>query len=121
VDRVETGNMLARVGDPRFNPDLWHLPVEAESPLGLVEIPAGTFWMGEGDEKHEIHLSRFFIGRYPTTVGQLRAFADASGYETAYSIGPSDIVNHPATRVAWHDDRILQVANGCARFLRRHT
>jgi|SRR5438128_7145617 len=42
--RARSGDMLARLGDPRFRADAWCLP--DESLLGFVEIPAGVFWMG---------------------------------------------------------------------------
>jgi sulfatase modifying factor 1 len=55
-------------------------------------VPAGSFMMGspaaeigrEDDEgpRHEVRLSAFSIGRYEVTVGEFRAFVQATGYRT---------------------------------------
>ena len=47
VDRMQAGDALADVGDPRFRADAWYLPDEPL--LGFVEIPAGPFLMGSDD------------------------------------------------------------------------
>jgi sulfatase modifying factor 1 len=56
-----------------------------------VSIPAGTFTMGspsnEGDRsadetQHQVTLSAFKMSKYEVTVGQFKAFVDASGYKT---------------------------------------
>lgn len=81
--RVRAGDLLSRVGDPRFHAQRWHLP--AEPLLGFVEIPAGAFLMGsdraldpiaDDDEcpPHQLFLSRFFVARFPVTIAQFRAF-----------------------------------------------
>lgn len=55
--RAKAGTALADVGDPRFDPEMWFLPVRMpdvgadgnlppEPLLGFIEIPAGPFWMG---------------------------------------------------------------------------
>jgi formylglycine-generating enzyme required for sulfatase activity len=86
--RARAGDGLARVGDPRFDEQKWHLP--GEPLLGFVEIPAGPFLMGsdrshddvaDDDELplHEVVLPRFFVARFPVTIAQFRAFvADAA-------------------------------------------
>ena len=38
--------------------------------LGFVEIPEGSFTMGEGEPRHEVSLPTFYIGRYHVTVAQ---------------------------------------------------
>jgi hypothetical protein len=49
-DRVTAGNVLSRLGYPRFIPDHWHL--SDDSQLGFIEIPAETFLMGS-DRKRD--------------------------------------------------------------------
>jgi formylglycine-generating enzyme required for sulfatase activity len=88
VDRVQAGDALADLGDPRFRADAWYLPDEPL--LGFVEIPAGVFWMGSpqrdrlayDDEKprHRVMLPRYYIAHYPVTVVQFRTFVEASNY-----------------------------------------
>ena len=56
----------------------------------MVVIPAGTFRMGNIQEKgledekpvHEVTLDAFAIGRNPLTVGESRRFVEATGYQT---------------------------------------
>ncbi|MBZ0279523.1 MAG: formylglycine-generating enzyme family protein, partial [Anaerolineae bacterium] len=51
--------------------------------IDWVEIPAGTFLMGDGKEQHEVYLPTYFIGRYPVTYRQFQAFLDADdGFES---------------------------------------
>src|SRR6185369_8055328 len=53
--------------------------------------------------RHSVTLSRFWIGRYPVTVGQFRAFVEASGYcseESDWEDGSSTL---PVARVSWND------------------
>jgi formylglycine-generating enzyme required for sulfatase activity len=88
VERAAAGEVLARLGDPRFRADAWYLPDEPL--LGFVEIPAGPFRMGSDKKRdpeawddelpeHEVTLRRYFIARYPVTVAQLRAFVEDGG------------------------------------------
>ncbi len=99
-ERALAGKTLAKLGDPRFDPERWFLPRE---PLfGFVEVPAGPFLMGEGKERHEVTLPAFFVGRFPVTVQQFRAFVVHSGYEAnpeALEAG----ANQPIRLVSWHD------------------
>lgn len=52
----------------------------------LARIPAGDFLMGaadgEADERpvHRVHLSEFFIGRFPVTNDEYARFVRATGY-----------------------------------------
>ncbi len=99
-ERALAGRTLARLGDPRFDPERWYLPDEPF--LGFVEVPAGTFRMGEGQNEHQVTVPGFYIARYPVTVAQLRAFVDESGYEVTPS-ALEGFANEPAVRVSWHD------------------
>ncbi|HHS96674.1 MAG TPA: NACHT domain-containing protein, partial [Chloroflexi bacterium] len=110
VLRARAGNTLARLGDPRFNPDLWHLPDEPL--LGFVEVPEGPFLMGSDPERdsmaykdetpqHRVVLPTYYIARYPVTVAQFRAFVEASGYEPDTRRSLEGLDNHPVVRVTW--------------------
>ena len=90
-ERCEAGAMLARIGDPRFDPRVWSLASEVEAPLGFLEVRAGSFLMGSDlardaaaykDEQpqHSMALPGYFIARYPVTVAQFKAFVDKSGH-----------------------------------------
>jgi predicted NACHT family NTPase len=56
-ERAAAGDVLAQLGDPRFDPARWHLPVRyrsADEPaLGFVKIEPGPFVMGsrKGDKE----------------------------------------------------------------------
>ncbi|MGB8645787.1 MAG: SUMF1/EgtB/PvdO family nonheme iron enzyme [Anaerolineae bacterium] len=111
AELVRAGEYLGRLGDLRFRQDRWHLPDE---PLwGLIEIPAGPFQMGSDPARdrdssedewpsHVVTLPLYYIGRYPVTVAQFRAFIQDSGYdhcEPDVGTGPD---NRPVTNVSWH-------------------
>ncbi|MCP4108782.1 MAG: SUMF1/EgtB/PvdO family nonheme iron enzyme [Desulfobacteraceae bacterium] len=119
-ERVDAGNVLGRLGDPRFKPDLFYLPDGKD--LGFVKIPAGSFLMGtekkdadkliaEGlpdvwvnleQPQHKVVLSEYAINHYPVTVAQFRVFVQDSGYETdgRWKNGQD---NHPVVYVSWND------------------
>jgi formylglycine-generating enzyme required for sulfatase activity len=99
-ERALAGKTLAKLGDPRFDPERWLLP--REPLLGFVEVPAGPFLMGEGKQQHEVTLPAFFIGRFPVTVAQFRAFVEQSGYEV-HPLAIEGVANQPATAVSWED------------------
>lgn len=107
-ERVEAGNVLAKLGDPRFNPDIWHLPDDEE--LGFVRIEAEKFLMGsdtdEDDEfpQHEVKLSEYWIAKYPVTVMQFRAFMKDTYFEAAKEWHEyNKTENHPVVYVSWHE------------------
>jgi formylglycine-generating enzyme required for sulfatase activity len=110
--RVAAGDGLAQLGDPRFRADAWYLL--AEPLLGFVEIPAGPFLMGSNkahdpdavyDElpQHEVTLPRYFIGRYPVTVAQFRAFVEGSGSPPENPESLQGLANHPVVSVSWYE------------------
>jgi formylglycine-generating enzyme required for sulfatase activity len=99
-ERSLAGKTLARLGDPRFDPEHGFLPREAL--LGFVEVSAGKFLMGDGDSQHKVELPRFFISRFPVTVAQYSAFVASTGYGAdPRSLG--GVANHPVTDVSWND------------------
>ena len=119
LHRAHFGAALGRVGDHRFRADAWYLPNEPL--LGFVEIPAGPFRMGSDhssdpqardeelwpDGAPQAETGRYFIGRFPVTVGQFRAFAeDRSGNAGFLATDPDalrGIENYPVTQITWHD------------------
>jgi formylglycine-generating enzyme required for sulfatase activity len=76
-ERAAAANALAKLGDPRFDPEMWCLPKEN---LGFVEIPRGPFIMGEHGEEHMVNLDLYYIGKYPVTVSQYQEFVRAGSY-----------------------------------------
>ena len=112
VQRVAAGNALAQRGDPRFRPDAWYLPAEAL--LGFVEIPEGAFLMGSDLQKdpeayadeapqHVMTLPRYFIGRYPITGRQFRAFIDDTQHKPENEGSLYGPPNHPVVWLGWLD------------------
>lgn len=112
VERAAAGNTLARLGDPRFRADAWHLPDEPL--LGFVEIPGGAFEMGsdkkhdamafdEEEPQHSVTLPRYYIARYPVTVAQFQAFVHDSGHTPEDADSLRGLPNHPVVNVSWHE------------------
>ncbi len=110
--RVSSGNTLARLGDPRFDPKRWYLPDEPL--LGFVPVPAGKFIMGSDPKKdleasddelprHRLSLPAYYIARYPVTVAQFRAFVKESKYRPGDEDSLRGIDNHPVVLVTWYD------------------
>ena len=65
--RALAGDVLSRLGDPRFDPQQYFLP--CGDGLGFVPIP------GRDDLR---------FAQYPVTVAQFRAFVEHSGFELGY-------------------------------------
>ncbi len=113
LERVNAGNALAVLGDPRFNPEKWYLP--DDETLGFVEIPVGPFGMGSDKKRdrdafdnemprHSIDLSGFSMAKFPVTVAQYRCFAE----ETEKALDSdwkrfNRFDNHPVVMVSWHE------------------
>ena len=132
LKRAQAGDLLAAFGDDRDGVGLKdHLPN-----IEWVKIPAGEFWMGsdatvdpnaEDDEqpRHRVHVSEFWMSRYPVTNAQYQAFVEDKGYEKAsyWEAGggweykeqygwkgprPFDdprfaLANHPVVGVSWYE------------------
>ena len=113
VERAAAGNTLAQLGDPRFRAEAWYLPDEPL--LGFVEIPPGSFLMGSDEARdrdadddelpqHPVELPAYYVARYPVTVAQFRAFAQASGHQVREPWAQYNRVgNHPVVIVTWYD------------------
>ena len=94
AERAEAGDLLAALGDPRFNAERWFLPEDPT--LGFVAIPQGAFPMGEDGRK--TNTGAYYLARYPVTVAQFAAFVEDSGFEP----GNRDCLGDPGNRpVAW--------------------
>ncbi len=97
--RARAGDILARLGDPRFDAEHWYLP--AEPLFGFIEIPAGDFKMG--DSLHRVSLPHYYLAHWPVTVAQFTAFARDSGHKPSYPNCLNGITNHPVVYVTWHE------------------
>jgi formylglycine-generating enzyme required for sulfatase activity len=104
------------------------------SDVDMVGIPGGVFEMGSAtgrdDERpvHGVRISAFSLSRTAVTVGQFRAFVDASGYRTEAERSGGCVVftgrgwdtrrdadwrdpgfsqgdDHPVTCVSWNDSQ----------------
>jgi formylglycine-generating enzyme required for sulfatase activity len=72
-----------------------------------AEVPAGEFWMGEGDQAHRVFLDAFWIAHVPVTNAQYRFFVEAGGRKPPrhWEDGriPAGLESHPVVYVSWHD------------------
>jgi formylglycine-generating enzyme required for sulfatase activity len=80
TERALAGNTLAQLGDPRRE-------VMTIADMQFCLVPAGPFWMGDGNEKQKepnCNLDYdFWISRYPITNTQFAEFVKAGGYQEA--------------------------------------
>jgi formylglycine-generating enzyme required for sulfatase activity len=133
LERAVAAKALAALGDPRFSPEHWWLPKELN--LGFVEIPAGPFQMGSDPEedsasyederpRHSVTLPGFWLSRYPVTIGQYRAFVEASGYRPADPDWQDGFSTQPVVWVSWNEalaycqwlgERLRDLASGSER------
>lgn len=98
----------------------------------LVLIPTGRFQMGSTEYEHAIAVKAgaqkpwlerelpahwvgieqsFALGRYPVTVGEWRAFVQATGWESKLDVdwqapGFKQDERHPVVCVSWHDAQL---------------
>ena len=114
--RARIGDLLAELGDPRFDPERWYLP--ADDMLGFVRIDADPgFMIGtrKSDRKriaaaigHDVGEDEindrctpspeFHIARYPVTVAQFRAYL----HDAKTAPGDPDALRDPDNRqVRW--------------------
>ena len=112
TERAIAGNSLSRLGDPRFDPEMFFLPNDEE--LGFVRIRAGEFVMGsdkkrdkyagENETLHTVELSEYYIARYPVTVAQFRVFMKETGHYTDEDWERFNTHDtHPVVNVSWED------------------
>lgn len=108
--RLEIGDELARIGDPRRGVGLRS---DGLPDIDWVEIPAGEFLYGE--DKETRFEDTFWIARYPVTNAQYQAFIDDGGYRdkrwweglAEKSDKPKrsrfSPANRPRTDVSWYE------------------
>ncbi|WP_300449128.1 SUMF1/EgtB/PvdO family nonheme iron enzyme, partial [Accumulibacter sp.] len=119
--RAQAGDVLAQLGDPRFDAQRFFLP--ADEMLGYERIAADPGIMigtrpgdrervsriaGYGLQDDEINdtptpTPEFYIARYPVTVAQFRAFVEATGYPIGDSNALRDPDSRPVRWVSWHE------------------
>jgi len=112
--RAAAGNALGQLGDTRFHGrKQWYLPKDDQ--FGFIEIPAGEFLMGNNKKddpdasdselpRHRVELPAYYIGKYPVTVAQFRAFMEANpGFKVSDSDCLKGPANHPVVQVTWHE------------------
>jgi len=78
----------------------------------FVHVPAGEFWMGaEADDPqastdelppHPLTLSEYWIGKYPVTQRQFRAYLEASARPGRWKVETGK-EEHPVVHVNWPD------------------
>lgn len=107
--RVDALALAQQPKDPLHRSGLAYL--EALLGLPMVWVPPGPFLMGSDkgrdpqafdDElpQHQVMLPGYWVGRYPVTAAQFRAFVEVSGYHKDSLKGADD---RPVGRVTWHD------------------
>jgi formylglycine-generating enzyme required for sulfatase activity len=121
TQRAQAGDVLAALGDPRFDSDRFYLP--ATDMLGFVRIPADmTFSIGSrkdlsnsfqsnigldipDDELNDAvtPTQEFFIGRYPVTVAQFQKFLDDTPMGRSRSFDLRDPGNRPVRKLSWSE------------------
>ncbi|MEM7128801.1 MAG: SUMF1/EgtB/PvdO family nonheme iron enzyme [Chloroflexota bacterium] len=126
-ERVESGNVLSRVGDPRNLTELIPIPgglfimgtsdeeEEAAIESYLTVFKEGDFWapdkardaMQREKPQYPVDLPDFSIAKYPVTNAQYEAFVVATNHTPPQhwpDQQPSaDLRNHPVVYVSWDD------------------
>lgn len=121
IQRADAGDVLAALGDPRFDPQRFHLP--ADDLLGFVPIAADpNFRIGtrETDRQRVAEIigtdvgddeindaptptPEFYIARYPITAAQFRAFVEATQFQAGDVRALHGPDSRPVCRVNWHE------------------
>lgn len=119
--RALAGDVLAELGDPRFDPDRFYLP--ADDWLGFVHVPADSAFrigtrhsdaqrvakvVGYAVPRYELNdaltpTPDFHIARYPVTVAQFRAFVTATGFRPGDTDALRDPDSRPVRWIDWHE------------------
>ena len=121
AQRAQAGDVLATLGDPRFDPQRHHLL--ADDMLGFVYVPADPqFRIGTrkadvervteiiGEEVYDEEINdeptptpAFYIARYPVTVAQFRAFVESTGFRIGDNRALRDRDSRPVHTIDWHE------------------
>jgi len=89
--RIEVGDVLGRLGDPRFTgpyllPEFIAIPGgrfrmgSEEAEVEQLVRETGEDWFKRELPRHEVELAAFALARYPTTNGMFRRFVEGGGY-----------------------------------------
>jgi len=82
--------------------DRWRNPKDGKE---MVRVPAGKFLYG--DDKREVELPEFWIGKAPVTYAEYTRFVAETGHKPPElwkgGTPPKQIADHPVTWVYWHD------------------
>ena len=110
-ERARAGDLLATLGDPRFDERHWWLPMGEE--VGFVAIEGGEFRLGSDDPEdqgwndprpaHPYRLPDYWLARWPVTVAQFRAFVEHTGYDLSDPDCLEGSGNRPVVKVTWYD------------------
>ncbi|SAL59860.1 NACHT domain-containing protein [Caballeronia humi] len=120
ANRAQAGDLLAALGDARFDPQCFYLP--ADDLLGFVRIAADPhFRIGTpnsdlrrvaitglqvpGEEINDAPTPApdCYVARYPVTIAQFRAFVESTGFEIGDARALRDPDSRPVRFVSWHD------------------
>ena len=79
--------------------------IHEKTGIEFIRIPAGPFLYG--DEKREMELPEYWIGRYPLTNAQYKRFVDATSRKPPGhwkgAEPPPDKLDHPVVHISWYD------------------
>jgi formylglycine-generating enzyme required for sulfatase activity len=113
-ERLLAGEVLGEIGDSRPGVGVIKLGEQEIPDIAFCYIPAGPFWMGSGEEDKEAsedekpqHLLDipygYWLSKYLVTVGQYRAFVQATGYEPTDRDSLRGLPNQPVNWVTWNE------------------
>lgn len=125
ASRAAAGDILGRLGDPRFYAPAFYLPVpetlrsqnvitpKSPADWGFVKVDTPFRWFTEGADKNEqLHVVHpkgsqpFWLSPYPVTVAQYACFLKASQTLAAQpDVWEAQCrqPNRPVVGVSWHD------------------
>ncbi len=121
LGRALMGDVLARLGDPRFAAERFFLP--ADENLGFVQIADDPNFMigtrksdskrveaatGNAPADRELNqvatpTQEFWIGRYPVTVAQFATYLESTQREAQDADALRDPANRPVRHVTWYE------------------
>lgn len=118
--RAVAGEVLATLGDPRFDPDLYYLACDPW--LGFVEVPEEVYLVGtrrrdrkkvaevlgadvDDDEIHDqaVTVPRFWMASHLVTVAQFGAWLAEERREPGHPGALGAHANHPVAWVTWQE------------------
>ncbi len=104
--RLAAANALGRIESGAFGTggQYWTLP---HGEPKWVTVPAGEFWMGEGNDLHRVSVPEFQMALTPVTNEQYRIYTVATGVASPRhwngDLPPKGKENHPVVYVSWRD------------------